>query len=178
MSRVAKAPIHVPNNVEVTFENHEMSVKGPKGSLTYKYNKLVNIVKDEQNIIKCQPASNHPDAMAQAGTVRSNLSNMLTGVTEGFKKSLDLVGVGYRVEASGQTLKLSLGFSHPVHYKLPEGIIAEVPSNTSIIIRGINIQLVGQVAAEIREFRPPEPYKGKGIRYTGEIIKLKDAKKK
>ncbi|CEK09458.1 50S ribosomal protein L6 [Legionella hackeliae] len=180
MSRVAKAPINLPANVELTIGKDTLTVKGPKGSLVQHYNKLVNVSKseDSNNKIEFKPASNDPNAWAHAGTVRALVNNMVKGVTNGFDVTLELVGVGYRAQANNKAITLSLGFSHPIEYALPQGVTAETPNNTTIIIRGIDKQLLGQVASEIRGFRPPEPYKGKGIRYAGEIIIRKEAKKK
>ena len=179
MSRVAKANIQIPATVQVTLNSTELSLKGPKGSLTKKFNSLVDIKHDDASkTLSFQPSSNDPKGWAQAGTARAESFNMLKGVTEGFSVTLELVGVGYRAQAAGTKLTLSLGFSHPIDYALPANITAETPNNTTIIIRGINKQQVGQVAAEIRSFRQPEPYKGKGVRYQGEHISLKETKKK
>ncbi|KTD49630.1 50S ribosomal protein L6 [Legionella quinlivanii] len=177
MSRVAKAPIQLPANVELTLSKNEMTVKGPKGELTQHVNKLVSITRDDAKIT-FSPASNDPNAWAQAGTVRALLNNMVKGVTDGFSVTLELVGVGYRAQASGKSVSLSLGYSHPIEYELPTGVTVECPNNTTIIIKGIDRQLLGQVASEIRAFRPPEPYKGKGVKYAGEQIARKEAKKK
>lgn len=180
MSRVAKAPIPLPNNVELNVTSDSMSVKGPNGSLTQRLHSLVSLATEgeAEKIIKFTPVSETTEAWAQAGTARAILNNMIFGVTNGFARALELVGVGYRVEVSGTKLKLSLGFSHPVEYVLPAGVVAEAPNNTTIILKSVDKQLVGQVAAEIRAFRPPERYKGKGVRYQGEVIILKDRKKK
>ena len=179
MSRVAKAPVAQPANVEITLADGEITVKGPKGSLTQKINKLVKITKNtESNQIEFTPAANDPKAWAQAGTARALVSNMVQGVTEGFVVTLELVGVGYRAQAKEKSITLSLGFSHPVEYSLPKGVLVETPSNTVIVLRGLDKQVVGQVASEIRAFRPPEPYKGKGVRYAGEQVARKEAKKK
>ena len=180
MSRVAKAPVLLPKNVEITIEQHAVTVKGPKGSLTQHCNKLVSVCKedDTQPMVTFKPASNEPNAWAQAGTMRSLVQNMVRGVTDGFAVTLELVGVGYRAQAKGTDINLSLGFSHPVDYVLPEGVTAEFPNNTTIILKGIDKQRVGQVASEIRAFRPPEPYKGKGVKYAGEVINRKETKKK
>lgn len=179
MSRVAKAAVHIPANVQVTLQDNLVTVKGPKGELTQSFNSLVSILKqqDNPNLISFKPADNG-EQWAQAGTARAIISNMVVGVTNGFEKTLELVGVGYRAQIAGNKLTLALGFSHPVEYQLPTGIAAEVPNNTTIILKGIDKQLIGQVAAEIRSYRLPEPYKGKGIKYAGEIIKRKEAKKK
>lgn len=180
MSRVAKAPIVLPSNVELHLSKETMTVKGPKGELSQHYNKLVDIVRDAENNSKVtfQPINNDPKAWSQAGTARALMNNMVKGVTHGFDKTLELVGVGYRAQATGKVIGLSLGFSHPVEYALPDGITVETPNNTTIVLKGIDKQLLGQVASEIRAFRPPEPYKGKGIKYAGEKIARKDAKKK
>lgn len=180
MSRVAKAPIQLPASVELTVGKESLTVKGPKGSLVQHYNKHVSVSKSEEdsNVILFKPASNDPNAWAHAGTVRALVNNMVEGVTNGFNLTLELVGVGYRAQASNKLVTLSLGFSHPVEYHLPQGVTVETPNNTTIIIRGIDKQLLGQVASEIRGFRPPEPYKGKGVRYLGEAIVRKEAKKK
>jgi len=180
MSRVAKAPITLPANVELSIGKDSMTVKGPKGSLTQHLNSLVSVSKsdadDKQIVFK--PASNEPTAWAQAGTARALVNNMIHGVTTGFDVTLELVGVGYRAQTKGSSVSLSLGFSHPIEYQLPEGVVAETPNNTTIVLKGIDKQRVGQVASEIRAFRPPEPYKGKGVKYAGEVIVRKEAKKK
>ncbi|MBA2657741.1 MAG: 50S ribosomal protein L6 [Tatlockia sp.] len=180
MSRVAKAPIELPANVELTVGKDTLTIKGPKGSLVQHYNKHVKVCESEDNSKKItfSPASNDTTAWAHAGTVRALVSNMVKGVTNGFDKTLELVGVGYRAQANNKLVTLSLGFSHPIEYNLPEGVTAETPNNTTIIIRSIDKQLLGQVASEIRAFRPPEPYKGKGVKYAGENIVRKEAKKK
>lgn len=179
MSRVAKAPVKHPANVEVTLGNGEITIKGPKGTLTHKINRLVRITHaTDTNQLEFAPAANDPNAWAQAGTARALVNNMVHGVTEGFVMTLELVGVGYRAQAKDKSIALSLGFSHPVEYSLPEGITVETPSNTVIVLKGVNKQILGQVASEIRAFRPPEPYKGKGVRYAGEVIIRKEAKKK
>jgi len=179
MSRVAKAPIVQPTNVEITLADGTVTVKGPKGTLTQKINRLVSITKNkESNHFEFAPAANDPNAWAQAGTARALVNNMVRGVTDGFAVTLELVGVGYRAQAQGKTITLSLGFSHPIEYALPDGVSVETPSNTVIVLKGIDKQILGQVASEIRAFRPPEPYKGKGVRYAGEIIIRKEAKKK
>lgn len=179
MSRVAKAPIQLPKNVELTVGEETLTVKGPKGTLVQHYNKLVTVTKSEKDgVVVFYPASDDPKAWSHAGTTRANVKNMVMGVTEGFEKTLDLVGVGYRAQGNNTSVSLSLGLSHPVEYQLPKGVTAETPSNTIIIIKSIDKQLVGQVAAEIREFRKPEPYKGKGIKYRNEIIARKEPKKK
>lgn len=179
MSRVAKAPVVHPSNVEITFVDGAITVKGPKGTLTQKINRLVSITKSkESNQLEFAPAANDPKAWAQAGTARALVSNMVHGVTEGFTVTLELVGVGYRAQAKDKSITLSLGFSHPIEYDLPAGVSVETPNNTTIVLKGVNKQILGQVASEIRAFRPPEPYKGKGVRYSGEVIARKEAKKK
>ena len=180
MSRVAKAPILLPDNVELSVGKETVTVSGPKGTLTQHCNKLVSINKSESNDkqVIFKPASNDPNAWAQAGTARALVQNMVVGVTNGFSVTLELVGVGYRALAKGESVSLSLGFSHSIEYDLPHGVTVETPNNTTIILRGIDKQLVGQVASEIRAFRPPEPYKGKGVKYAGEVIMRKEAKKK
>lgn len=180
MSRVAKALIVLPAKVELVVGVNTITVKGPKGTLTQHCNHLVSVTHSDANPneISFKPASNDPNAWAQAGTVRALVSNMVQGVTTGYERTLELVGVGYRAQAKDKSVSLSLGFSHPIEYTLPEGIVAETPNNTTIILKGIDKQRVGQVASEIRAFRPPEPYKGKGVRYAGELIIRKEAKKK
>jgi large subunit ribosomal protein L6 len=179
MSRVAKDPVIQPTNVDITIVGSEVTVKGPKGKLTREFNKLVAIVKDEElKHIKFSPATADPKAWAQAGTARALVNNMVVGVTEGFSLTLELVGVGYRAQAKEKSISLSLGFSHPKEYHLPEGVTAETPKNTEIVLKGLDKQVLGQVASEIRANRPPEPYKGKGVRLAGEYIARKEAKKK
>ena len=177
MSRIAKAPITVPSGVEVKVNGQEVAVKGNKGELVRTLNDAV-VVKLEDGVLTFGPIEGVKDAWAQAGTARANVNNMVVGVTEGFKKTLLLQGVGYRTQVKGQEVNLTLGFSHPVVYSLPKGISATAPSQTEIIIEGADKQQVGQVAAEIRAFRPPEPYKGKGVRYADENVRRKEAKKK
>ncbi len=177
MSRIAKAPITVPAGVEVKVNGQEITVKGGKGELVRTLNDAV-VVKLEEGVVTFAPAEGVKDAWAQAGTARANVNNMVVGVAEGFKKTLLLQGVGYRTQVKGQEVNLTLGFSHPVVYTLPKGISATAPSQTEIIIEGSDKQQVGQVAAEIRAFRPPEPYKGKGVRYADENVRRKEAKKK
>jgi len=176
MSRVAKAPITVPSGVELKITDSSVEVKGSKGSVSKVFNKIVQI-KQDGAVITVSPKTETKDSWAQAGTARSIINNMIIGVTVGYEKKLELVGVGYRAKAQGKTLNLTLGFSHPVVHELPEGIAAETPSQTEILIKGIDKQVVGQVAAEIRGYRPPEPYKGKGVRYANEWILRKEAKK-
>jgi large subunit ribosomal protein L6 len=177
MSRIAKSPVAIPAGVEVTINGQEVTVKGPKGSLTKTFNKAVAIEKQDNQLV-FSPREGFANGWAQAGTARAIVNNMVTGVTKGYEKKLILVGVGYRAQAQGSALNLTLGFSHPVVHQLPEGITAETPSQTEVVIKGIDKQKVGQVAAEIRAYRPPEPYKGKGIKYADEQILRKEAKKK
>ncbi len=180
MSRVAKAPVVMPTNVDIKLNKDEVTVKGPKGTLTQKINKLVSIQKSktDENQVEFSPASNHPNGWAQAGTARALVNNMVKGVTEGFTVTLELVGVGFRAQAKDKSITLSLGFSHPVEYMLPEDVQAQTPNNTTIVLSSINKQVLGQAASEIRGFRPPEPYKGKGIKYSDETVARKEAKKK
>ena len=177
MSRIAKAPVALPAGVEVKISDAQITVKGKQGSLDLNLHSSVEI-KQEDNVLVFGPRGGDKGAMAMAGTFRSLVNNMVTGVSQGFEKKLILQGVGYRAKASGQVLNLSLGFSHPVDYQLPEGVTADTPTQTEIVIKGLDKQQVGQVAAEIRAYRPPEPYKGKGVRYADEIIRRKEAKKK
>jgi large subunit ribosomal protein L6 len=177
MSRVAKAPITVANGVTVTIKGQSVEVKGSKGTMTHELHPSV-AVEQNDGVITVKPVDEEKQSWAQAGTARALINNMVTGVNDGFEKKLTLIGVGYRAQAKGKSLDLALGFSHPVVYQLPEGITAETPSQTEIVIKGFNKQVVGQVAAEIRAFRPPEPYKGKGIRYADEYVIRKEAKKK
>ena len=177
MSRIAKKPVPVPAAVEVTEDGQQITVKGPKGSLQHDVHALVEI-KLEDGALNFSPRDESKAANALAGTTRALVSNLMTGVTDGFEKKLELVGVGYRAQAKGKVLNLTLGFSHPVDYELPEGVAVETPSQTEIILKGNDKQRVGQVAAEIRAFRPPEPYKGKGVRYADEVVVRKEAKKK
>ena len=174
MSRVAKSPISLPKGVDINISGQQVSVKGPKGAMQLNLHPTVGM-KEEDGVITVQPQND--SAMAMAGTMRSLLNNIVIGVTTGFEKKLSLVGVGYRAQAAGKKLNLTLGFSHPVEYDLPDGVEVETPSQTEIIVRGTDKQQVGQVAAEIRAFRPPEPYKGKGVRYADEHVVRKEAKK-
>ncbi len=177
MSRVGKNPIPVPANVEVTLSASAVSVTGPLGTLQHTLNSDVSIERDGDNLlVKVTNASKQANAMS--GTMRALLANMVHGVTKGFEKKLLLVGVGYRAQAAGEMLNLTLGFSHPVAHRMPEGIKVETLSQTEILIKGINKQQVGQVAAEVRAYRKPEPYKGKGVRYADEVIVIKETKKK
>jgi len=169
-------PIAIPKGVEVSINGQEVNVKGSKGTMSHTMHSTVTVEKKDNEIVFAP--SETVGAVAQTGTVRALLRNMMHGVSSGFEKKLELVGVGYRAQAQGNTVNLTLGFSHPVNYELPEGITAETPSQTEIIIRGIDKQKVGQVAANIRAYRPPEPYKGKGVKYSDEHIVRKEAKKK
>lgn len=177
MSRIANNPVSVPKGVEVSINGQELNVKGARGKLSLTLHELVEISQGE-DALKLKAAEQSKKSVALAGTFRSLVNNMVTGVSAGFQKELELQGVGYRAQAQGKRLNLSLGFSHPVVYQAPEGIEIETPSQTQVIVKGIDKQLVGQVSAEIRAFRPPEPYKGKGVRYVDEYVKRKEAKKK
>ena len=177
MSRIAKNPVELPKGVEFNLSGTTVTVKGGKGSLSMELNSEVELVQ-EDNKITAKPRSGSRFAVAMSGTVRALLANMTHGVSEGFEKKLELVGVGYRAQAQGKNLNLTLGFSHPVEYPVPEGITIETPSQTEVLVKGADKQKVGQVAAEIRRFRPPEPYKGKGVRYADERVVMKEAKKK
>ncbi|MCL1076530.1 50S ribosomal protein L6 [Shewanella dokdonensis] len=177
MSRVAKAPVSIPAGVEVTLKDHSITVKGGKGSLTRVINSAVKVAVDNGHVT-FGPVEGYENAWAQAGTARALVNNMVVGVTQGFEKKLKLVGVGYRAKVTGSDLDLTLGFSHPLVHKLPAGVTAECPSQTDIVLKSIDKELVGQVAAEIRGYRPPEPYKGKGVRYDDENVRRKEAKKK
>lgn len=178
MSRVAKQPVPLPQGVTVTIGADQVSVKGAKGSMNLAISqKHVRVVQDA-NLLKVEKANGDRESVMRAGSTRAHLANIVLGVSKGYERKLELVGVGYRAQAQGSSLNLTLGFSHPVVYEAPPGISIETPSQTEIIVRGIDVQQVGQVAADIRAFRPPEPYKGKGVRYSGEKIELKEAKKK
>ena len=177
MSRVAKSPVSLPSGVSVTLNGQNISVKGSQGTLEFEVHNSVE-VKQEDNVLSFAARDGGKASDALAGTTRALVNNMVTGVSAGFEKKLQLVGVGYRAKATGSTLNLTLGFSHPVDYELPEGVKAETPTQTDIVLKGTDKQLLGQVAAEIRAFRPPEPYKGKGVRYADEHIRRKEAKKK
>ena len=177
MSRIANNPVPVPSGVEVMIDGADLNVKGSKGALQLTLHSLVTITREEDLLLlKAVGPTQH--ATALAGTFRSLVSNMVQGVSEGFQKQLELQGVGYRAQSQGSKLNLTLGFSHPVVYDVPEGIEIETPTQTQIVVKGIDKQQVGQVSAEIRAFRPPEPYKGKGVRYANEYVKRKEAKKK
>ena len=177
MSRVTK-PVAIPSGVEISLKGQEISVKGSKGQLQMNLNSEVELVIEDGQASFKPTISSNKTAEALTGTMKSIVTNMMTGVSVGFEKKLTLIGVGYRAKAQGNTVDLSLGFSHPVVHELPEGVTAETPSQTEIIIKGIDKQKVGQVAADIRAYRPPEPYKGKGVRYTDEHVVRKEAKKK
>ncbi len=177
MSRVAKSPVAIPSGVSVKLVDENVSVKGPKGEMSFGIHPDV-MVSEEDGQLKIAPRSETQSAWAMAGTMRALLNNMVTGVSAGFEKKLQLIGVGYRAQAGGKNLNLSLGFSHPIDYPVPEGITIATPSATEIVVSGSDKQQVGQVAAEIRAFRPPEPYKGKGVRYADEQVMRKEAKKK
>lgn len=177
MSRVAKAPINVPAGVEISVSGQDVKVKGKVGELSYNVNPAVEVVV-EDNVVSTKPRDGFSDAWAQAGTARANINNMVTGVNAGFEKKLILNGVGYRAAVKGNVVNLNLGFSHPVDYEVPAGVTVEAPSQTELVVKGADKQLVGQVAANIRKWRQPEPYKGKGIRYSDETIRRKEAKKK
>jgi len=175
MSRIGNSPVKVPPKVEVTLDGGEISVKGPLGTLSKRFGSEIQIEKNGDTLTFKR---SRPEANAMHGTVRALVAGMVKGVTEGYEKRLALVGVGYRAQAAGDKLNLSLGFSHPVVHKMPKGVKVETPQQTEIVIKGPDKQQVGQVAAEIRAYRPPEPYKGKGVRYADEHVTLKETKKK
>lgn len=177
MSRIAKAPVAIPAGVEVKLDAELITVKGGKTTLSQTQHASVE-VKQEGDALTFTPRDGGKIAHAMSGTMRALVNNMVVGVTAGFEKKLQLNGVGYRAKAAGKTVNLTLGFSHPVDYELPEGVTAETPSNTEIVLKSADKQLLGQAAAEIRAFRPPEPYKGKGVRYADEYVRRKEAKKK
>ena len=177
MSRIANAPVSVPSGVEVSIDAGSVVIKGPKGMLRHPLPQAVTVAQEDGSI-RCSVAGDASGAIALAGTTRSIINNMVTGVSEGFEKRLNLVGIGYRAQAQGSELNLTLGYSHPISFSVPEGISVETPSQTEIVVRGVDKQRVGQVAAKIRDFRPPEPYKGKGVKYSDEHIVRKEAKKK
>ena len=177
MSRVAKNPIVLPAGVEVTLAANEVSVKGPLGTLKQSLSNNVAVQQVGEKL-QCSATNDSMQANAMSGTVRALLANMILGVSKGFERKLTLVGVGYRAQAAGDTLNLTLGYSHPVAYKMPKGVKVETPTQTDIVLKGSDKQQVGQVAAEIRAFREPEPYKGKGVRYADEVVLLKETKKK
>lgn len=177
MSRIAKAPIKVPKGVAVEIAGQSVQVKGPKGTLSWNVHPDVTILQDDGQL-RVAPADDRQSAWAMAGTTRALLNNMVVGCGTGFTRKLTLVGVGYRAQAQGKALNLSLGYSHPINFSVPEGVQITTPSATEIEVSGADKQQVGQVAAEIRRLRPPEPYKGKGVRYADEIVLRKEAKKK
>ena len=177
MSRIAKAPIELPSGVDVSIAGQDVTVKGKNGTLSISLNNAVT-VNQAENVLTFEPREGASDGWAQAGTARAIVNNMVTGVASGFEKKLTLIGVGYRAQVQGSSVNLSLGFSHPVVYNLPQGVTAEAPSQTEIVLKSADRQLLGQVAAEIRALRPPEPYKGKGVRYSDEYVRRKEAKKK
>ena len=177
MSRIAKAPIELPSGVDVNIAGQDVTIKGKNGTLSISLNDAV-AVNQAENVLTFEPREGASDGWAQAGTARAIVNNMVTGVASGFEKKLTLIGVGYRAQVQGSAINLTLGFSHPVVYNLPQGVTAETPSQTEIVLKSADKQLLGQVAAEIRAYRPPEPYKGKGVRYSDEYVRRKDAKKK
>lgn len=177
MSRVGSNPIAIPKGVEVTLNGNDISVKGAQGQLSMSCHRVVEVVRDG-DLLKFAPRWNDKQGSALTGTTRALVSNMVTGVSSGFEKRLQLVGVGYRAQVQGDKVNLTLGFSHPVEYQLPGGVAAESVSQTEILLKSADKQLLGQAAAEIRAFRPPEPYKGKGVRYADEFVRRKEAKKK
>ena len=177
MSRIGKAPIELPSGVDVNIAGQEVTVKGKNGTLSIFLNDVV-AVNQAENVLTFEPREGASDGWAQAGTARAIVNNMVTGVASGFEKRLTLIGVGYRAQIQGSSINLTLGFSHPVIYNLPQGVTAETPSQTEIVLKSADKQLLGQVAAEIRAYRPPEPYKGKGVRYSDEYVRRKEAKKK
>lgn len=177
MSRVANAPVVIPKGVEATISPEQVAVKGGKGQLTLPLHRSVSVAREGDSLlVKANDSSR--EAGALAGTFRALINNMVIGVSRGFQKKLELQGVGYRAKSAGKTLNLTVGYSHPIDYEMPDGVTVETPSQTEIVISGADKQKVGQVAADIRDFRPPEPYKGKGIRYAGEQVYRKEAKKK
>ena len=177
MSRVAKKPINVPSGVEVTINGQSLTVKGPKGTLEHRVHDTVEVAHNG-DVLACTAREGSENGVSHAGTTRAVINNMVIGVSEGFERRLQLVGVGYRAQMQGGAVNLSLGLSHPITFLAPEGVTLETPSQTEIVVRGVDKQRVGQAAAEIRAFRPPEPYKGKGVKYEGEYIQRKEAKKK
>ena len=176
MSRVAKNPINVPENVELNIVDNIVKVKGSKGELEFNLPSSVSL-ENKENILTVKYNEDDQQSVALAGTTRSIVNNMIIGVSEGFEKKLELIGVGYRAKASGKLLELTLGFSHPIKYQLPEEVEVETPSQTEVVLKSHDKQILGQAASEIRAFRPPEPYKGKGVRYADEQVKRKEAKK-
>ncbi len=177
MSRIANKPVEIPSGVDVTISGQSVTVKGKNGEMSFDVNDKVEVSQND-NVLNFKGREGVANSVAMAGTMRSITNNMVIGVSTGFEKKLELIGVGYRAQAQGKTLNLTLGFSHPVNYTVPEGITVETPSQTEIIVKGADKQSVGQVSAEIRAYRPPEPYKGKGVRYSDERVIRKEAKKK
>lgn len=177
MSRIANSPVRLPSGVEITLKGQEVSAKGKNGTQAMTVHESVEIIQ-EDGVLRCAGRDGAQKSTAMAGTMRALVNNLVTGVDEGFEKRLQLNGVGYRAKAAGNNLNLTLGFSHPIDYSLPEGVTAETPTQTEIVLKSANKQLLGQVAAEVRSFRPPEPYKGKGVRYANEHVRRKEAKKK
>ncbi|MDO4642349.1 MAG: 50S ribosomal protein L6 [Cardiobacteriaceae bacterium] len=177
MSRVGKQPISIPKGVDVFVDGKEITIKGSKGKIRLLLHDFVNVEYDS-SVIKTLPIKEESEFWAMCGTMRALINNMVIGVSQGFEKKLQLIGVGYRAQVQGQKLNLALGFSHPVEFAIPDGIVIETPTQTEIVIKGSDKQQVGEVAAKVRAYRPPEPYKGKGIRYADERIIIKEAKKK
>jgi large subunit ribosomal protein L6 len=177
MSRIAKQPVEVPSGVEITIDDRSVTVKGPKGTLEHRIHDNVQVMRDD-NVLNCSAREGAENGVALAGTTRAVISNMVVGVSDGFERRLQLVGVGYRAQMQGAAVSLSLGYSHPVKFEAPDGVTLETPSQTEIVVRGVDKQKVGQAAAKIRAFRPPEPYKGKGVKYDDELVQRKEAKKK
>jgi large subunit ribosomal protein L6 len=177
MSRIAKNPVSLPTGIEVTISDTTIAAKGPNGELSMNKHPLVT-VNQEEGVLKIAANDDSTAAIAMSGTTRALLANLVAGVSKGFEKKLTIIGVGYRAQVQGKKLNLSLGFSHPVVYAIPDGITIEAPSQTELVVKGADKQKVGQVAAEIRHYRPPEPYKGKGVRYSDEYVVRKQAKKK
>jgi large subunit ribosomal protein L6 len=177
MSRIAKNPVAVPSGVQIALAGAKLSVKGPKGSLEHEMHPLVKMTQ-EGNLLKFQRANDSTLARAISGTTRALVNNMVTGVAKGFEKKLTIIGVGYRAAVQGKKVNLTLGYSHPIVYDIPNGITIEAPDQTNLVVKGADKQMVGQVAAEIRAYRSPEPYKGKGVRYVNEVVVKKEAKKK
>lgn len=178
MSRIAKYPVGIPEGVQVSLEQQSISVQGSKGTLQHQIHRGVHVTRRDDSVLTFTPRDAVPNADALAGTTRAVIQNMVTGVSQGFERRLELVGVGYRAQVKDGVLLLSLGYSHPVEFRPPQGVAVEAPTQTEIVVKGIDKQQVGQVAATIRSFRPPEPYKGKGVRFAGEAVVRKVAKKK
>jgi large subunit ribosomal protein L6 len=178
MSRIAKNPIALPQGVEVSIDAGAISVRGPLGAIKLAANPAVKVEERENGTIVCRAVEGAANSNALSGTFRATIANMVAGVSKGFERKLNLVGVGYRAQAQGDTLNLTLGYSHPIAHRMPEGIKCETPTQTEILIKGVDKRQVGQVAAEIRAYRKPEPYKGKGVRYSDEVVVIKETKKK